>query len=112
LSKTGKETALYRFKGGTGGAGSRAGVIRDARGNLYGTATYGGGIGAGVVFKLDATGKESVLHRFTGGGGAYPDAGLIRDAQGNLYGTTLNGGDLSCGKQGPHGCGVVFKLTP
>jgi uncharacterized repeat protein (TIGR03803 family) len=63
-----------------------------------------------VVFKLNKTGKETILYRFKGKDGANPQAGLIRDTKGNLYGTTLHGGDLSCG-QG-YGCGVVFKLTP
>ncbi len=67
------------------------------------------GAGCGTVFKLDATGKETVLHRFAGGAaGSSPFAGLIRDPEGNLYGTTVYGGDLNCGN--PSGCGTVFKL--
>jgi uncharacterized repeat protein (TIGR03803 family) len=88
-------------------------LVRDSAGNLYGTTLAGGNLacGCGVVFKLDTTGKETVLHRFTGGAdGAYPEAGLVRDAAGGLYGTTYAGGDLACGGSG--GCGVVFKLTP
>jgi uncharacterized repeat protein (TIGR03803 family) len=48
----------------------------------------------GVVFKLDSTGKESVLHSFAGAptDGAKPFAGLVRDLAGNLYGTTSTGG--------------------
>lgn len=60
------------------------------------------------MFKLDPTGKEAVLHSFTGADGAYPAAGLIMDAEGNLYGTTATGAGGSC----QHGCGVVFKLDP
>ena len=64
----------------------------------------------GTVFKLDTTGKETVLYRFTEGtDGALPEAGVIRDAAGNLYGTTAIGGDLNC--DSPYGCGVVFKVT-
>jgi len=55
------------------------GLFRDAAGNLYGTTVYGGDSGNGTVFKLDTTGKETVLHSFTGNsdgglppGGAYP----------------------------------------
>src|SRR5580704_600069 len=33
-----------------------AGLIRDAEGNLYGTAEFGGAFGYGTVFKLDAAG--------------------------------------------------------
>jgi len=66
--------------------------VRDASGNLYGT-TYSGGHTYGTVFKLDASGKETVLHSFTGGAdGQYPSAGLARDSAGNLYGTTSFGG--------------------
>jgi len=42
----------------------------DKRGNLYGT-TLGGGIrGAGTVFKLDRTGRETLVHNFAGQGTA------------------------------------------
>jgi len=42
------------------------------------------------VFKVDATGTETVLHNFAGGpggGGENPVASLVQDAAGNLYGT-------------------------
>lgn len=113
---SGKETVLYRFTGGADGAETFAGVIRDAEGNLYGTTYFGGdlsgcsGLGCGVAFKLDPTGKESVLHAFTGGAdGANPNAGLLLGEEGNLYGTASDGGDLSC--SAPSGCGVVFKIA-
>jgi uncharacterized repeat protein (TIGR03803 family) len=118
LSAAGKETVLHTFTGGADGANPDAGVIQDAKGNLYGTTYYGGkgkcndgfGTGCGVVFKLSTTGKETMLHSFTGGtDGAYPDAGVSQDAEGNLYGTTKEGGDLS-GCDGL-GCGMVFKLS-
>ena len=58
----------------------------------------------GTVFKVDTTGKETVLYSFTGspGDGAVPEAGLVRDAQGNLYGTTAGGGAF--------GRGTVFEV--
>jgi uncharacterized repeat protein (TIGR03803 family) len=108
---------LYSFKGGPDGNSPSAGVIRDAAGNLYSTTVAGGnlscggsGVGCGTVFKLDATGKQTVLHRFTDGAdGANPmEGGVIQDAAGNLYGTTFNGADLN-GCIGI-GCGTVFKL--
>ena len=84
---------LHSFTGGTDGEYPYAGVTRDSAGNLYGT-TQGGGTGnAGVVYKLDTTGQETVLYSFTGGAdGGYPDASVIQDSVGNLYGTTFNGG--------------------
>lgn len=118
LDSAGTETVLYSFTGGTDGANPVAGLVRDAAGNLYGTAPSGGdascslsfSIGCGTVFKLDTTGTETVLHTFTGKDGAGPYASLIRDGSGNLYGTTLSGGDTSCDL--PYGCGVVFGLKP
>jgi uncharacterized repeat protein (TIGR03803 family) len=44
-----------------------AGVIRDAAANLYGTTLRGGTAGAGIVYKLDTAGNETVLYSFTGG---------------------------------------------
>jgi uncharacterized repeat protein (TIGR03803 family) len=61
------------------------------------------------VFKLDKTGKVTVLYAFTGGaGGSSPYAGLVRDPEGNLFGTTYYGGKVDCFPE--EGCGVVFKL--
>jgi len=118
VGKSGKETVLYRFKGGADGAGPYAGVVGDAAGNLYGTTVLGGeftdplciSVGCGVAFKLDPTGKETVLHTFTGGeDGVNPSANLLQDEEGNLYGTAVGGGDLSCSPT--YGCGVVFKIA-
>ncbi len=104
LSPAGKETVLYNFTGGNDGAFPIGPLVRGASGNLYGITESGGASGQGVVFKLDPSGKETVLYTFTGGAdGAVPTAGLTRDASGNLYGTTLFGGT---------GAGVVFKVSP
>jgi uncharacterized repeat protein (TIGR03803 family) len=115
LDLTGQLTVLHNFTGSPDGDGpsTNSTLFRDARGNLYGTTSGGGApINSGTVFRVDATGKEKVLHRFTNlAGGLNPVAGVIRDAAGNLYGTTQVGGDASCNDPGP-GCGVVFKLDP
>jgi len=106
---SGNETVLYKFTGRPGGRYPSANLVRDAAGNLYGTTSEGGGADLGTVFKLDRTGKETVLHSFTGGAdGTYPIAGLLRDPAGNLYGTTTSGGASACNP--PYGCGTVFKL--
>jgi uncharacterized repeat protein (TIGR03803 family) len=117
LETDGEETVLHRFTGGLDGAVPGTTLVQDAGGNLYGTTSQGGGTGCanagcGTVFKLDTTGKETVLYRFKGGAdGAGPSAGLILDAAGNLYGATGAGGDLNCSSQlAPAGCGTVFKL--
>jgi uncharacterized repeat protein (TIGR03803 family) len=81
----------------------------DEAGNLYGTTTVGGSSNGGTVFKVDTTGKETVLYSFTEvGSGLFPESNLVRDAAGNLYGTTSQGGGTEwCGG---HGCGTVFKV--
>ena len=94
---------IYSFAGGSDGADPLAGLVRDAASNLYGTTYAGGDYGSGTVFKLDTTGKEAVLHSFSGGpDGGYPYAGLILDAAGNLYGTADAGG--------VHNYGAVFEM--
>jgi len=107
-------SVLHSFTGAEGG-NPDAGLIRDASGNLYGTTPKGGAHGLGTVFKLDTTGKETVLHSFAGypTDGFGPFASLIRDASGNFYGTTFEGGIGLCGLRFvPVGCGTIFKLDP
>ena len=110
LERSGKETVLHGFVGGTDGANPYAGLVGDAEGNLYGTTNQGGASGYGTVFKLDKAGNETLLHTFTGtgGDGAYPFDDLLRDAKGNLYGTTFGGGANGCFG---YGCGIAFMQT-
>jgi uncharacterized repeat protein (TIGR03803 family) len=113
LDSQGKERVVYSFAGGkTDGRNPYAGLVRDAAGNLYGTTLYGGPSNRGTVFKVDTTGRETVLYSFTGGtDGGKPFASLVQDAAGNLYGTASIGGRLHrCFPTA--GCGVVFKITP
>jgi uncharacterized repeat protein (TIGR03803 family) len=103
IDTSGTETVLYSFTGGADGGFPLGGLIRDSAGNLYGTTNGGGASSAGVVFKIDVSGTETVLYSFTGGvDGGFPLAGVIRDPAGNLYGTTNGGGASSAG--------VVFKV--
>jgi uncharacterized repeat protein (TIGR03803 family) len=105
VDPTGHETVLYTFTGGADGANPYAGLIMDAGGNLYGTTVAGGSSGAGVVYKIDTTGHESVLYSFTGGAdGANPYGVLAMDSAANFYGTTASGG--AAGK------GTAYKLDP
>ena len=116
INPAGQETVLYSFKGTPDGNGP-VGVVRDAQGNLYG-ATYFGGFncqiqpnaGCGTLFKVSASGKETVLHTFGGRGDGVAPVGVVRDSKGNLYGATTNGGDFSCGGKYTWGCGTIFKL--
>ena len=112
LDTSSKETVLHTFHGGADGAVPVGGLIWDNKGALYGATQQGGWsgdpycyappsfYGCGVVFKLDAAGRETVLHSFTGGAtdGAYPSPGtLVLDARGNLYGATGGGGKYNLG---------------
>jgi uncharacterized repeat protein (TIGR03803 family) len=119
LTPDGKEAVLHSFCAQdhcADGASPWAGLVLDQKGNLYGTTWLGGNNnpcdtgseGCGVVFKLTAEGKETVLYRFCAQDncvdGSSPTAGLVLGAKGDLYGTTQLGG--------APGGGVVFKLTP
>ncbi|HTZ98210.1 MAG TPA: choice-of-anchor tandem repeat GloVer-containing protein [Terriglobales bacterium] len=121
---------LYSFGGNEGKDGfePEAPLSWDAKGNLYGTTYFGGGVGlpnctqglgCGVAFQLvynplapSAQGLWSyhVIHRFASSAtdGKNPNGSLVLDAQGNAYGTTPVGG-AACP---PVGCGTVYKLTP
>jgi uncharacterized repeat protein (TIGR03803 family) len=108
--QTNLETVLYSFTGNPDGAFPTGSLARDSAGNLYGTTTGGGANSIGTVFKLDATGTETVLHSFSGGAtdGAVPQAGgVILDSASDVYGTTVSGGGLGCGGSG---CGTIFKI--
>jgi uncharacterized repeat protein (TIGR03803 family) len=100
VDAAGEETVLYSFKGSKNdGSYPSAGLVLDSDGNLYGTTEDGGRAGFGTIFKLTASGKETVLHNFWGypKDGEYSIAGLISDNQGNLYGTTELGGHFNDG---------------
>lgn len=105
INKNGGETLLHTFWGGDGAEpGSLLGA---GAGIFYGTTVNSGtGVGAskfGTIYKIDSTGKETVLYRFQGKpDGQFPPGGLAMDSSGNLYGTTVKGGAF--------GFGTVFKL--
>jgi uncharacterized repeat protein (TIGR03803 family) len=111
-------SVLHNFYGGSDGAHPFAALTLDAAGNLYGTASSGGGksagckYGCGIVFRLSPSGNvgwtKSTLHNFTtnSADGHTPACKLTFDAVGNLYGTTSAGGGSGLG------AGIVFELTP
>jgi hypothetical protein len=112
-----KFTLFHTFIGDSANDGALpvSGLLRDAAGNLYGAAPYGGSCplsidGCGVVYEISpAAGggwqAPKILYSFQGSpDGAGPQSTLIFDKAGNLYGTTIAGGsDFG---------GTVFELSP
>jgi uncharacterized repeat protein (TIGR03803 family) len=106
LAPNGQVTVLHSFNVGSplDGQYPYGGLVRDSSGNLYGTTTQGGTYNTGVAFKVNATGKETILHSFGASkDGKTPTGDLVRDSSGDLYGTTRFGG--------LHSTGTVFKLN-
>jgi hypothetical protein len=104
------EAVLHNFKGGDG-AFPQGGVIKDAAGNLCGTASSGGQYGDGLAFKLSPplpgkTGwSETVLHQFDiSTSGDTPVGELVPDSTGHLYGVAYSGGRGLVG--------TVFEIVP
>ena len=55
ITPSGKETVVYRFRGGDDGANPSASLLA-VKGILYGTTEYGGGeVNGGTVFEISAT---------------------------------------------------------
>jgi uncharacterized repeat protein (TIGR03803 family) len=96
------------------GAVPGAALVRDAKGNLYGTTESGGAFGAGTVFRLqpkrDGKWKFDVLHDFCAQAfcidGVLPTGSVIIDRDGNLYGVT--GADLRTEASDS----LVYRLHP
>jgi uncharacterized repeat protein (TIGR03803 family) len=130
VDTSGNLSIFYSFAGPPDGNDPVSGLIRDAAGNLYGTTAHGGTTtvcgtdqpswaGCGIVFKLDPSGTETVLHRFGSNGpdGAFPNGPLALDSSGTVWGSTQEGGRAGCkvpippnGRLVDVGCGTVFKV--
>ena len=115
LGPSGSFTVLHNFGfPSSDGSQPQAPLLTDGQGNFYGTTYVGGDycedfgeVQCGTVFKIDASGNETILHIFEGGSassndGANPVAGIITDDAGNLYGTTWGGFNGS----------VAYELSP
>jgi uncharacterized repeat protein (TIGR03803 family) len=104
ITALGQFSVLYSFPGGASGANPYANLNLDQQGNIFGTTYSDGSHNFGTIFKLDASGNETVLHIFAKEGQGVHPSGLIIDASGNLYGTTYQGGKYNYGS--------VFELVP
>lgn len=124
LDTSGHETVLYSFTNRTDGGNPLGQLQLDSEGNVYGTTFEGGDLscsglrptlGCGVVFEVTPSGKEKVLHTFTGPDGAVPGFGLVRNSSGNFYGTTVYGGAENMGTvfevRAKGGERVVYSFT-
>jgi len=108
LSASGTLSVLHSFatSGDDGRNPEASRLVMDSAGNLYGITPYGGTNNTGTVFKISASGVESVLYSFgpgSGTDGKSPEGDLITDGAGNVYGTTVTGGTYDRG--------TVFKLS-
>ena len=97
-------TSMYSFQGVPDGAFPEASLHYDpTTKGLIGTTIAGGANGQpvtknlGTIFEIDSSGKEHVLHNFTGIDGDTPKAGIA-----GIYGTTFAGG--------PSRHGTVYAL--
>lgn len=123
ITLAGAYTSLYSFGSSPTDGIVPQGIVQGSDGNFYGTTASGGanscpqipqdGTNCGTVFKITATGVETILHSFgaSAADGIEPQAGLVEGDDGAFYGTTSIGGTNQCGSSA-NSCGTVFKITP
>jgi uncharacterized repeat protein (TIGR03803 family) len=114
ITPAGAYTVLHSFCGTLGVPGCTDGgypvgsLIQASDGNIYGATRTGGANNTGSVFKITATGVETVVYSFDGDSnsntsGFEPIAGLVQGIDGNFYGTTNPGST--------YGEGNVYRLS-
>jgi uncharacterized repeat protein (TIGR03803 family) len=88
------------------GAQPKGGVVQGSDGFFYGTTESGDG----GIFRMDAAGNFTVMHRFDpyASDGWRPVSGLIEGRDGFLYGTAPSGGRNLLGL--PSSDGVVYRM--
>lgn len=108
-------TTLESFRGGADGAAPLGGLVMDDQGNLFGTtsqsATGGGPVGNGTVFKLSPPSipggrwTKKLLYQFKGNtDGYYPTTRLVWNSRtGGLIGSSDGGLNMK---------GLAFALNP
>jgi uncharacterized repeat protein (TIGR03803 family) len=89
------------------GAGPDSSLVQGLDGNLYGTTTFGGAVGPGIIFKMTRAGALTTLYSFCPQAGCFdgasPVAGLVQATDHTFYGVTSAGGSNSDG--------TVFRIT-
>jgi uncharacterized repeat protein (TIGR03803 family) len=102
LSKKGTFTILHSFAGGKSDGCTPVGTVAmDKAENFYGTTNGCGSHNYGTVWRVSRSGKETILHSFSGRDGCKPYGGVAWDSKGNLY-----GGTAGCGTYG-----TVYELS-
>jgi hypothetical protein len=95
-AKTFQEVDLYDFcsvQGCSDGTNPIGTVTLDADGLVVGTTRYGGALNAGVIFRLERPGKETVLQSLN----APSEKGVVIDGRGKIYGAMTYGAAENAG---------------
>lgn len=79
-------------------------LIQAPDGNFYGTATDGGSLGYGTIFKITPSGTVTVMANFDNSTTGKKPYSIMRADDGNFYGTTLEAPAV--------GESTAFKMTP
>jgi len=113
VDPSGTIIVLHTFTGTPDGWWPAGGIVLDKHGtHIFGATTRGGktstfcGGQCGTIFKVDQSGKETVIYRFGRMHeqfGIFPQDGPIIAPDGALYGTATFGN--------PHDTGTVFRLA-
>jgi uncharacterized repeat protein (TIGR03803 family) len=106
ITPSGQEKIVYSFNSSYNNDGTEpdAGVTY-ANGKFYGTTTEGGASNDGTVYEVTLSGKEEVLHSFTGASDGSDPESQLAAVKGALYGTTLYAGT------GSYSYGSIFEVT-
>lgn len=115
IDKAGQVTVLHFFSPSEA-YHPAAGLLLGQDGFFYGTTQHGGlnpSFGAGVVFRIAATGGYGIAHYFDHSGytpeGLAPEAEVLQTGDGAFYGTASLGG---LPVTSPEVAGTVYRLDP